>query len=276
MKVLLIDDDLSIRFTLKKLFNKYLPYVEVYTSEDGVEGLGYAYIISPAVVIVDSTLPKYSGHELVDFIVANPRFQNIPIIMLAEDKELTDLPVNFTQVSKRDPEFLSKLASAISLKIGQKTTVKYSRFTNFLARKIIKYSNLSNRRSSKIRESNIFKKLFFFAAYLFDQLLVSVYLTFFYIMVGRREQENNIDQKKKDDENYRRKVYPSVAIGIAIILLICVSIAVLIAAVGPILSSKIVNNQLNQLTGFAIVLIISIIVLFCTLLYLLYKRRNYE
>jgi len=43
-KILIIDDDLAIRFTLKKLLSKFLSNtnIEIYTSEDGVQGLGYA------------------------------------------------------------------------------------------------------------------------------------------------------------------------------------------------------------------------------------------
>lgn len=229
-KILIIDDELSVRFTLKKLLKRYIPNIKIYTSEDGVEGIGSAYIIKPDLIIIDSTLPKYSGRELVEFFITNQKFQNIPIILLNEDglKEVR-LPSNYTQIDKSSKEFPKSLISLILKNLTPNTTGDAAepprnltyKFINFLSKKIIRYSNDSD---SEYKDSNK-------VSFLFHQILLGFYLTLFYIILGRKDYEDNIDQSRKDQISYRSKIYPSVGITLAVIIFIFLQIFLILGSV---------------------------------------------
>lgn len=141
MKILLIDDDLTIRFTLKKLLHKYFDRLEIYTSEDGVKGLGLAYIIKPDLIIVDSTLPRYSGRELVEYFVSNEKFSKTPIFLLSESSiPFDNLPSNYTQVSKGEEGFPESLILRLEPHIGERRSSRMKGFLNFLSSYCIEYN----------------------------------------------------------------------------------------------------------------------------------------
>lgn len=206
-----------------------------------------AYIINPDLIIIDSTLPKYSGRELVEYIISNKKFNDTPIILLQEnEKLLTDLSDNFIQISKRNQNFprnlIEKAISVLNIShdLNQQLSSRTSKILNFLGKRIIRYSNFSNIRSHKIRHVNVLLKPFYFLGYIFDQLLASIYLTFFYILLRKKDKESNIEQKEKDLENYRRKIYPSIAVGIAAILFVCLQI---IFALGGVLTLTFLGSK---------------------------------
>ena len=106
-KIVLIDDNFAIRQVIKifltRLSNKFSIDLNIFSTDNGVEGLGFVYITSPDIVIVDTTLPKYSGREVLDYFVQNPKFQEsgINVIVLHEEKESDfKLPSNFQVISK--------------------------------------------------------------------------------------------------------------------------------------------------------------------------------
>lgn len=71
MKLVLIDDNFAIRFLLKSFLAEYFPDFDIFSAEDGISGLGLIYAVNPDAVIIDSTLPKYSGREVVEYVVTN-------------------------------------------------------------------------------------------------------------------------------------------------------------------------------------------------------------
>ncbi len=147
-KILIIDDDLSIRFVLKKILSRQLSNVDIFSSEDGVQGVGYAFVLKPDLIVIDSTLPKYSGRELVDFISTNENFRVTPIILLHEDDSFIDnLPNNFIQISKADSLFPESLVNEVIKEVGNVDDEPHKErsigLINFLSRKIIGYSNSS-------------------------------------------------------------------------------------------------------------------------------------
>ena len=72
-EIIIIDDSPVIRLTLSSIFSRYFnkSQLKIYTSVDGLQGLGYVFITRPDLIIVDLTLPKYSGKEVIDFISTN-------------------------------------------------------------------------------------------------------------------------------------------------------------------------------------------------------------
>lgn len=238
--ILIIDDDISIRFTLKKLFSRYLSGldVKIYTSSDGVQGLGYAYIVKPDLIIIDSTLPKYSGRELVDYLVSNAGFSNVPVVVLNENgNSLANLPANYFQISKKDKDFPYNLIRLVLDKIGYSDSFKLRkspgfRLFSFLCKKIIKHSNESDIETSEITKSqNIFKKTFNSIQYVYEHLITSFYLTIFYLFIGKKDSEESVQQKKKDLLKFRAKIYPALAVTIATLIVFLIGATLLITSV---------------------------------------------
>lgn len=246
-KILIVDDDLSIRFTLKKLLGKFYK-VEIHSSQDGVNGLGLAYIIKPEVIIIDSTLPRYSGKEVVDFLITNQSLSTSRVIVLHEDSRfLNNLPKGFIQLDKSDKNFIKILIEQISNCLGIEENGKLSKITNFLSNKIIHCSNISNVSSANISSSNLILKIFNYISYLIAQFLTSVLLSIFFVILGRDDNESNIEQKSNDLVSYRRKIYPTLAIGIAALLFICIQITILI---GGVITSMFVANKVVNAASY--------------------------
>lgn len=124
--IVLVDDDLIVREVVKiflSIFEENLDKrLDVYTSANGLEGLGLAVAVSPDLVVIDSTLPKYSGNDLIDFIISNSKFRRHEsrVIVIYQDDKPEGLPRNCVLLSKRDKGFFNNLLLEISrgLRLG--------------------------------------------------------------------------------------------------------------------------------------------------------------
>lgn len=80
-KVLVIDDELSIRMLLENFLNKTY---SVITKNDGMEGLGWLEEGNvPDLIVADIQMPNLDGYEFVKNLRASGYFRHIPIIMLS-------------------------------------------------------------------------------------------------------------------------------------------------------------------------------------------------
>lgn len=247
-KVLIIDDDLSIRFVLKKILSQQLSNIDIFTSEDGVQGIGYAFILKPDLIVIDATLPKYSGRELVDFLSTNTGFKDTPIILLHEDDTFVEnLPGNFIQISKTDELFPENLVNDVINEIGNIDDVPEVKrsfgIVNFLSRKIIGYSNSSFVNAKNAGKRSVFRKVFGSLGFLFNQILSGFYLSLFYLIVGRKEKEVNLEQKEKDSKAYRSVIYPKVGFSVAVSLFVGIHLFITLGGILTFgfLGTKIVN-----------------------------------
>lgn len=77
MRVLVIDDDPSVRQMLELIF--VLEGFEVHTSSDGTEGLSAVAAIAPDVIVLDVMMPRMDGHEVARRLHADPN-HDIPIV----------------------------------------------------------------------------------------------------------------------------------------------------------------------------------------------------
>ncbi|MBN1331791.1 response regulator, partial [Candidatus Dojkabacteria bacterium] len=123
-RIVLLDDDYAIREGIKTLIASWDRKVEedyeIYSSQNGVEGLGYVYLVSPDVVIIDVTLPKYSGRELLEYLKTNQRLltDKTRIVVLSENgagPAAENLPESFKVISKKDPVFEEKLKAELGI-----------------------------------------------------------------------------------------------------------------------------------------------------------------
>ena len=99
-RILLIEDSLTdVDLTLAALEEHNLAN-EVVVARDGIEALDYLHRRGqfadyaeglPAVIFLDIKMPKMDGLEVLRQIKVNPRFKNIPVVMLTSSKEERDL-----------------------------------------------------------------------------------------------------------------------------------------------------------------------------------------
>lgn len=231
--IVLLDDNSAIRFSLKKILSGYFSNIgidaKIYSSGDGVEGLGYVFITKPHVVIIDTTLPKYGGLEVLDYLKTNNQLTelNIPIIVIHENGDFDKYP-NFKLISKHDIDFVDKLIEQLeSLVVKQRNYEGDFSFkwNKTLAKQIIRFANNSDYALNKYASTNnIFAKLFgYFISYL-NQVLASIFLAILYLFAGKEEHQENVEIKAKSGIQTRIKTIPGIAIALAGILFLVVQL----------------------------------------------------
>ncbi len=144
-EIVLIDDDYLIREVIKKVISKMDSDFKVFTSENGIEGLGLIFVQNPSLIILDTTLPRYGGMELVKYIETNKKINdenNIPLILIHEDNRIPSIDYeNCIKINKKDKNFLRKLENAVYLKLRgsnySKKETLFHKIQHFLAKNII-------------------------------------------------------------------------------------------------------------------------------------------
>lgn len=98
-KILIIEDDRSLRESYKLIFSFY-SNVEIFEAEDGDKGFETAKFVIPDLIILDNKMPVMSGEQTARLLRGEPTTKNIPIIMTTGMKlnkdaiELIKLDVN--------------------------------------------------------------------------------------------------------------------------------------------------------------------------------------
>ena len=79
-KILLVEDEKELaRLTKIRLENAGFT-VEI--ANDGKEGLEKVATLKPDLVILDLVIPKIDGYRVCEVIKSDPKYKNIPVIML--------------------------------------------------------------------------------------------------------------------------------------------------------------------------------------------------
>ena len=87
-KILVIDDE-TINLEFFEVMLSKLGFV-VEKAEDGEEGQAKVKKFSPDLIIMDNIMPKMSGWELTKILKSDPRYREIPIIMLSALDDVKD------------------------------------------------------------------------------------------------------------------------------------------------------------------------------------------
>ncbi|EHR73038.1 response regulator containing a CheY-like receiver domain and a GGDEF domain [Burkholderiales bacterium JOSHI_001] len=87
-KVLVIDDSNTIRRSAE-IFLKQGGY-EVVLAEDGFDALSKVNDHDPQLIFCDILMPRLDGYQTCAIIKRNPRFQDVPVIMLSSKDGLFD------------------------------------------------------------------------------------------------------------------------------------------------------------------------------------------
>src|SRR5260221_1505863 len=209
MKVVIIDDDHAIRVVLSSLLKKYLGNnLELFTSDNGVEGLGLVFISTPDLIIIDTTLPRYAGLELIDYIRSNEKLVNSKInLILIGEKDLPENLSNFNAsfLDKRDPSFVEKFHRSIEFfytaetgLIKPTTITLADKLRTLFGAGIIKWANSSDIIMHRITPSRLpffgkLKRLFNYFLWLLCQAILAFDYTIFLLMI-RKQKDSSIVQ----------------------------------------------------------------------------------
>ncbi len=80
-KILVIDDDITIRSLLVRILRKKYNVVE---KEDGLQGLNWLQQGNiPDLIIVDLEMPNMNGFQFIENVRASGFFREIPLLMLS-------------------------------------------------------------------------------------------------------------------------------------------------------------------------------------------------
>lgn len=210
LKIVLVDDDFVLRHILKafllNLSRQTKQKMSVFSSANGVEGLGLVYVTEPNIIIIDTTLPKYSGRELLDFLHSNPKYADkCKIILLHEDNtQIARIP-NTTLIEKSNRDFIKILISEVTNNNDLELPQKLTRLSNYALR----LSNISSIKKRNFEYSNIFRVLFSYIQILLINIINNIILLIVNIRLGR-PKDANIQQENEDFNKFRVRYYPTI------------------------------------------------------------------
>lgn len=92
-RILIIEDEKALADILE--YNLVREGYQVFTANDGVEGLEKAQAVEPDLVVLDIMLPSMDGLQICSQLRSNPLTQNIRILMLTAKGEEVDEVVGF-------------------------------------------------------------------------------------------------------------------------------------------------------------------------------------
>ena len=81
IKVMVVDDSRTIRSTAEALLGK--EGFTVLTAEDGFDALAKIAEDRPDIVFVDIMMPRLDGYQTCTLIKSNPKYREIPVILLS-------------------------------------------------------------------------------------------------------------------------------------------------------------------------------------------------
>lgn len=88
LKVMVIDDSKTIRRSAESLLQK--AGYEVLTADNGFEALPIISSQHPDIIFIDIMMPRLDGYQTCALVKNNPKYRDIPIVMLSSKDGLFD------------------------------------------------------------------------------------------------------------------------------------------------------------------------------------------
>lgn len=88
LKVMVIDDSNTIRRTAETLLKK--AGCDVLTADNGFEALPIISANHPDILFIDIMMPRLDGYQTCALVKNNPKFKDIPVVMLSSKDGLFD------------------------------------------------------------------------------------------------------------------------------------------------------------------------------------------
>lgn len=248
LKILIVDDSFIIRTVIKRILREITEsrgkLIEIHTSENGVEGMGYIMLSKPDILIIDSTLPQYSGVELGAFLSEHQTeidsFTDIKTIILHYDENYPKTFESFLLFSKSSKDFLKNLITLLKINIDKYfldnsllrlpanyNLTKKEKFLISLGSKAVYWSNKAdyvfNNKSELLSE-----KILSYFNWIIIVMITDYYFLTFSLFVSRTF-EDNLVQDEKDKSKYRVTYYPKLIFGIMALGIVIIQILALLA-----------------------------------------------
>jgi twitching motility two-component system response regulator PilG len=88
LKVMVIDDSKTIRRSAESLLKK--AGCEVLIADNGFEALPIISANHPDILFIDIMMPRLDGYQTCALVKNNPKFEDIPVVMLSSKDGLFD------------------------------------------------------------------------------------------------------------------------------------------------------------------------------------------
>ena len=105
VNILFAEDDEDYYLLIKDAFEQFHPIDKLSWVKDGEELMDYLLqknpyekemgLAPPGLILLDLNMPKKDGREALREIRANPRFRNIPVVILTTSKDEEDIELAY-------------------------------------------------------------------------------------------------------------------------------------------------------------------------------------
>lgn len=240
--VVLIDDDAESRIIIRRFLATILPEAKIFSAHDGIEGLGAVFVDKPELIIVDTTLPKYSGLEVVDFIATNSwiKEQNIPVVMMHETDSIPkteDGLKNLLLISKQDEEFFAKLRAFL---VDQVQTVPTLKANNELFGISLRLGNTADKLKKKYFDSKSLFKAVLFCQWIYTQISLSICMLLL-MSITKEPKKLYAPAVRQEYARLRLQTYPTLLVFVLLGLLLLFEVALLFTG-GIVIFNKRINS----------------------------------
>jgi CheY-like chemotaxis protein len=256
MKIAILDDNFSVRQSIRLIVDRVATVrgvkTEIFSVEDGIEGLGYILVTFPDIIIIDTTLPKYSGREVMEYLNTNDKFasKRVSVIVLHDGGADLEKKAHFDYLNKQDSNFVNKFEAMLNKAIiargdlpAEKAAhvpkessvwINLKRWFLQLTIKIATRSDLFMREAGR---QGLFAQIIPYFAWFLCQVLLAVSVTVIYLQ--KRSSELNTLQSSTDASYFRVRAYPTISMFLASLLLVVLQFGLLVLGGVVIFNSRV-------------------------------------
>jgi signal transduction histidine kinase/CheY-like chemotaxis protein len=122
-KVLIVDDEVSIRVTIESVLSS--EQYELYFAENGTQALSMAKKLQPDIILLDVMMPGLSGFEVCKKIRSMPSLAEVPIVLITA---LDDREARMAGIKAGADDFVSKPFSGQELRLRVQNMTRLSHY----------------------------------------------------------------------------------------------------------------------------------------------------
>lgn len=215
--IVVLEDNFYIRFVMRHLLGYLMKHahknLRLYSSEEGIQGLGYVMVTMPDLVIIDSTLPQYSGKEVLDFLLSNTRLMSngVKVLILkdGQEGEGIDYGAQVKTLVKRDKDFIQEFVYYIDLNLLDGQSLQIAPSYDYVLSRSKKLVSISAKVESSATDIVAIAPLFklFRSLRWFSQIFSINRNMVWLFLLTPRVVDDNVAQEKKDLLRYRVRSY---------------------------------------------------------------------